>query len=108
MQVIQDLKSGLVPLLCSLNRLCFTSFCLFRVGQVTFSGRLLCQMRLQTLFVVCFADRAAGRQPPPGIVPEYQKPMLPEGYERSFHFGARLEPATFVTGRNIDSFTRLL
>ena len=66
MQVVQGLKSSLVTLLGALNRLCFDCFCLFRVGQVAFSGRLLRKMRHQTLFVVRFADAAAGGNRHPG------------------------------------------
>ncbi len=60
MEVIQHLESCLVPLLGALDRLSFSDFRLFRVGQVAFSGRSLRQMRLQSLFVVRFADGAAG------------------------------------------------
>src|SRR5215475_6683226 len=60
MQVVQDLKTCLVTRLRSLDRLCFFSFCLFRVGQVAFSGRLLTLMRLRTRFVVRFCRRNLG------------------------------------------------
>ena len=87
MQVIQDFEGFFVALLRLLNGFCFGD-ALLRVGQVAFSGRLLCQMRLQTLFVVRFADRAAGGNPYPGYPPEYQKPLLTDGYGHSLNFGA--------------------